>query len=116
MTVEMVEYRVTQRLLDLIDRETLDHMAQQALSRWQQRKIELGNGVFACRMMAGPHLVVFFMIEHEGKVHRQLLLWEEAVEKNLSPIFERLFKTGDVKDGPAAFLREFLSQGGRLPF
>lgn len=108
MTVEAVEYHATERLLSFIDRDVADGMVRQALERWRQRGVEMGDGVYACRMMAGRHLVVFFMLDLEGQVRRQLLLWDEAVERNLAPALEQLFKTGDVRDGPAAFLRDFL--------
>ena len=112
MTVEMIEYGLSDRLQSLLDRDVLDGMVQQAMGRWQQRNIELGNGVYACRMMAGPYLVVFFMLENEGKVTRRLMLWEEAEQRNIAPALLQLFNTGDVRDGPGAFLREYLKQGG----
>jgi len=106
------------------DEETLRMMVTAGLNRFAERKQELGDGIYSCRMLL-PQLtndddkMVLFMLQGRDTSCAPviIMLWREAVASGLLPFLQAMVdeaaQDGKYRTGPGAIaFKDLLEKSG----
>lgn len=100
--------------------EVLRMMVTAGMQRFVERKLELEDGVYCCRMVL-PNLsndddkMVLFMLQGKDKSIAPVLimLWREAVASGMLPLLQAMVNEGSYRQGPGAIaFKDLLAKSG----